>query len=293
MLGEENFMNKLEDKVNQILKRSKVCGIGSDEVILAKNLVLNKLKEPELFICEGLWAAEKLIEKNIEIKLVLFNGEKLNQETEENLQKLLKLSEKSASFCQISEKSCKKISDRDGFDDYFIVAKKQPLSLENLNKILENKGALGIVMDGLEQPGNVGAILRSFDAAGGNFAIIVNKKAKLNNSRLVRASLGASFMLPVVETGISEAQAWLENNKFKCIVTDLSAKKSFKEADYSGKIAIIVGNEHTGISSSWKKLKNAERVIIPMFGSCESLNVGFAATLVAYEAGLQKFNKEK
>ena len=148
-------------------------------------------------------------------------------------------------------------------------------------------------MDGLEQPGNIGAILRSFDCAGGNFAIVTNKQARLSNSRLVRASLGASFMMPVVEAEIDEVQNWLQQNNFKCVVTDLQAKKSYREADYKGRVAIIAGNEHTGISDSWRHLKNSESIIIPMLGTCESLNVGFASTLVAYEAGLQKFECKK
>ena len=159
-------------------------------------------------------------------------------------------------------------------------------------KFLLNPNVLAIIMDGLEQPGNVGAILRSFDCAGGTFAILVNRKAKLNNSRLVRSSLGASFMLPVFEANIDETQKWLEKNNFKNIITDLQGKKSYRNADYSGRIAIVAGNEHTGISDSWRHQKNSESVIIPMLGSCESLNVGFASTLVSYEAGLQKFDKK-
>ena len=152
---------------------------------------------------------------------------------------------------------------------------------------------LAIIMDGLEQPGNIGAILRSFDCAGGDFAIVTNKQARLNNSRLVRASLGASFMLPVLEAEIEDTQKWLEKNNFKCVVTDLQAQKSYRDIDYSGRIAIIAGNEHTGISDSWRKLSCSESIIIPMLGSCESLNVGFASTLVSYEAGLQKFGNKK
>ena len=156
-----------------------------------------------------------------------------------------------------------------------------------------NNNVLAVVMDGLEQPGNIGAILRSFDCAGGDFGIITNKQARLTNSRLVRSSLGASFMLPVLEAEIEDVQKWLENNNFKCVVTDLQGKKSYRDIDYSGRIAIIAGNEHTGISDSWRHLKRSESIIIPMLGSCESLNVGFASTLVSYEAGLQKFGNKK
>ena len=100
-------------------------------------------------------------------------------------------------------------------------------------------------------------------------------------------------MIPSVEADIFETQSWLEKHNFKCVVTDLQAKKSYREIDYSGRIAIIAGNEHTGISASWRKLSCSESIIIPMLGSCESLNVGFASTLVAYEAGLQKFGNSK
>ena len=194
----------------------------------------------------------------------------------------------------ISEKACKKISDRDGYDEFFIVAKMQTYTLADIEKLIANNhNVLAIVMDGLEQPGNIGAILRSFDSAGGDFAIVTNKQARLSNSRLVRSSLGASFMLPVLEAEIGEVQNWLEANGFKCVVTDLQAKQSYREIDYSGRIAIISGNEHTGISDSWRKLPHSQSIIIPMLGSVESLNVGFASTLVSYEAGLQKFGNSK
>lgn len=279
---------------NQIISRSSICGISSNEVSLAKDLVNNKCKDKALFICEGLWATEKLIEKNIEVVAFFYNSEKLENEKYniEELQKIAKMSQFSAKTYAISTKSCKKISDRDGFDQEFVIAKVPQYTLADLEKIIKGKSSvLAMIMDGLEQPGNIGAILRSFDCAGGNFAIVTNKQARISNSRLVRSSLGASFMMPVVEADIDQVQNWLEKNNFKCVVTDLTAKKSYREIDYSGRIAIVAGNEHTGISASWRTLKNSQSIIIPMLGSCESLNVGFASTLVAYEAGLQKHEK--
>ena len=286
----------MTDLKQQIKLHSTICGISSDEINFAKSLVNNKCKEKDLFICEGLWAVEKLIERNIVVTHFFFNQEKIdsNTETTENLKKIAKMVKYSQKSYSISAKSCKKISDRDGFDEYFIIAKMPIFSLSSFEKMIENNNnVLAIVMDGLEQPGNIGAILRSFDCAGGDFAIVTNKQAKLTNSRLVRASLGASFIIPALETNIETAQEWLVKNNFRCIVTDLQSKKSFKDVNYSGRVAIIAGNEHTGISPSWRNVKNAESIIIPMLGSCESLNVGFASTLVAYEAGLQKFGNSK
>lgn len=286
-------MNNL---IQSIKLNSKIAGISSDEVALAKSLVENKCKDRHLFVCEGLWAVDKLIEKHIKVTHFFYNGDKLDaqKEDEKNLEKIAKMAKYSKNTYAISEKACKKISDRDGYDEYFIVAEAIIYTFADLEKLIAGKdNILAIVMDGLEQPGNIGAILRSFDCAGGDFAIVTNKQAKLGHSRLVRSSLGASFMLPVLEAEIGETQDWLEANGFKCVVTDLQAKQSYRDIDYSGRIAIISGNEHTGISDSWRKLPHAQSIIIPMLGSVESLNVGFASTLVSYEAGLQKFGNHK
>ena len=280
----------------KILLKSFNCGISSQEVANVKLLVDNKAKNSNKFVCEGLWAVDKLIEKNIRVTEFFFNVDKINSEKIKttDIDKISKMIDYASKSYSISEKACKKISDRDGYDEFFIVAEQQTFTLKDIEEKIKNKdNILAIVMDGLEQPGNIGAILRSFDCAGGDFAIVTNKQARLTNSRLVRSSLGASFMMPVLEANIEEVQEWLEVNNFKCIVTDLQGKKSYKEIDYSGRIAIIAGNEHTGISDSWRHLPHSQSIIIPMLGSCESLNVGFASTLVSYEAGLQKFGNKK
>ena len=289
-------MIDINKQISAIREKSVVAGISSDEVANVKSLVENKCKDKTLFVCEGLWAVDKLIEKNFEVLQFFYNADKLISDTlpEKDIEKIANMALYAKKTFAISEKSCKKISDREGYDEYFIVAKLKNYTLKDIEGMFKGKNnVLAIVMDGLEQPGNIGAILRSFDCAGGDFAIVVNKQARLSNSRLVRSSLGASFMLPILEAEIGEVQDWLAKNNFKCVVTDLQAKKSYREIDYSGRIAIVAGNEHTGISASWRKLKNSESIIIPMLGSCESLNVGFASTLVAYEAGLQKFGNKK
>ncbi len=122
------------------------------------------------------------------------------------------------------------------------------------------------------------------DAAGGDFAVITNKRVKLTHSRLIRSSLGAAFMKPMITSEMCELTKWLNDNNFKIVLTDLSATKAYFDVDYSGRIAIVAGNEHMGISPEWRNVKGVIPVIIPMLGSVESLNVGFASTLVAYEA---------
>ena len=282
------------ETISYIKNKSIVAGISSEDVNFVKSLVDNKCRDKDIFVCEGLWANDKLIEKDFEVLMFVYNSELLESGKikENDLEKIYKMTNYAKKVCAVSNKACEKISDRDGKDDFFVVEKLKKYSLEDLEKLIKGKeSVLAIVMDGLEQPGNIGAILRSFDSAGGDFAIVTNKQARLSHSRLVRSSLGASFMLPSIEEDIDKVQSWLVKNNFKCVVTDLQAKKSYRDVDYSGRIAVIAGNEHTGISDSWRKVKGSESIIIPMLGSVESLNVGFASTLVCYEAGLQKLEK--
>ncbi len=266
-------------------------GAAAPCVKLARALFTNKKIPPDtyegdtsnFFICEGLWAAHKLIAGKIRIPMFFYCPDYIKKD--EELAAVKALIEAAEESFIISDKVCSKISDRDGADGFFIVAELPSYSLDDI-KLEDNMTA--IVLDGQEQPGNIGAILRSLDGAGGQFAICTNRRVKMTHSRLIRSSLGAAFTLPVPVAPIDDVIKWLTDNNFKIIVTDLTATKDYYEADYSGRVAIVAGNEFLGISPVWRTLPNADPVIIPMLGSCESLNVGFASTLVAYESSLRQ-----
>lgn len=271
-----------------LFEKCTVCGIASEEVRFAKDLLANKTTaDSRAFICEGLWAAEKLIQNQIPVSHFFISSDALTagKIPERELAQAAAMLQYAKASYAISEKACRKISDRDGADFCFIIAH---LEKKTFASIPLQENMLLMILDGQEQPGNIGAILRSLDCAGGCGAILTNRRVKPTNSRLIRSSLGAAFLLPVVDASMEETGAWLIQNGFKAVLTDLSAVKSYRDADYSGRIAVVAGNEHTGISPYWRTLPIAEPVIIPMLGSCESLNVGFAATLVAYEAGMRQ-----
>lgn len=262
-------------------------GIAAPEVKIARDLLSGR-KLPgceDLFVCEGLWAAEKLMSQKLAVKYFFFCPEMIKTSEEQALtEKMCEYA--SAAFC-ISGKACGKISDRDGADGFFIVAQMPVYRLEDLEPRLTDNMVI-MILDGQEQPGNIGAILRSLDCAGGAFAVMTNRRVRLTHPRLIRASLGAAFMLPVAEAPMDKLTDWLAGHGFRAVLTDLTATHSYRELDYKGRIAIVAGNEFKGISPRWRELDIAEPVIIPMLGSCESLNVGFASTLVAYEAGLRQ-----
>ena len=278
--------------MGDIFKNLTAVGAASPQVKLANRLATSK-KLPEeyagdaeadrLFICEGDWAAEMLLKNNIKIRMFLVCPER--KEAHENAEKLAGVMRAAQESYAISDKVCSKISDRDGADYCFIIAVLPKMTLEDI-KLGDNM--TGVVLDGQEQPGNIGAILRTVDACGGDFAIYVNRRCKMTHPRLIRSSLGAAFTVPFVEADEDELFAWLEKNAFKAVVTDLTATKNYIDEDYSGRIAIVCGNEYKGISPVWREKAFSSTVIIPMLGSVESLNVGFAATLVCYESALRQ-----
>lgn len=274
-------MTELEARLPQI----PVLGISSPEIKTVRDLLQNKKTEngEKLFVCEGLWAAKKLIARKIRVTQFLFCPEKIR--TAEEWDECRMLLDYAESGYRISAKACAKISERDGADACFITAQMPEYKLSDLPL---KESMVIMILDGQEQPGNIGAILRSLDCAGGSFAIMTNPRVKITHPRLIRASLGAAFMLPVAEAPLPQLFKWLAENQFRAVLTDLTAVKSYRDIDYSGRVAIVAGNEFKGISPVWREQPFSVPVIIPMLGSCESLNVGFASTLVAYEAGLRQ-----
>lgn len=264
-------------------KNSHIENIGLNHIEVKKaiNLIGNKkIDTDEDFIIEGCWAYEKLMQSGIEIETLLFCPEFITEEKEYKLvSKLVDVAENSY---EISGKVCKRISDRDKPEGCFFICKLPKYSLSSI-KIRGNN--IVVILDGLEKPGNIGTIIRSADAAGGDAVIICNSKVRLTHYRLIKASMGSSLTLPIIEAEMEELITWLRKNGFRILLTDLKATQSCYETDYNGRIAIVAGNEIRGISEVWQG-QECERIIIPMFGSADSLNVGFAATLVAYEAAL-------
>lgn len=140
-----------------------------------------------------------------------------------------------------------------------------------------------LVLDGLQIPGNVGTIIRCADGAGADGVIITNKRQRLGHPKLLRASMGSLFGFPVIESEASEAITWLKRHHFKIVTTQSNAALSYRNASYQGRVAVVMGNEHSGISQQWYDAQDMS-VAIPMSGrGADSLNVGNAAVLMLYE----------
>lgn len=277
----ENWGDKMHldiEKLHREFSNLKLAQNKEPSIKIINDLIKNKRVEDEdLFVIEGLWAYEKIIKSNIRIRNFLFCPEFIK--SKDMLDIALHIVSASDDSCLISSNMCSRLSSRDSGEGFFMLCSFPQYKLEDI-KLRENN--LLVILDGLEKPGNIGTIIRSVDGAGGDGVVICSKVRKTNH-KLIKSSMGSSFMLPVINCEIEEIVTWLKNNGFKIIVTDLKASKSHYNADYKGRVAIVAGNEIHGISGLWSE-QECERVIIPMFGGADSLNVGVAAALVVYEA---------
>lgn len=162
-----------------------------------------------------------------------------------------------------------------------------PAVATDLAHIRVRPAALVLVCESVEKPGNLGAILRTADAAGMDAVIAAGPVTDWGNPNLVRASKGALFTVPVAEGSAPEVLAWLRRHGITVVATTPDSQRPFTTVDMTGATAIVVGAEQEGLSDTW--LTGAdERVHIPMLGSVDSLNVATSAAIVAYEALRQR-----
>jgi RNA methyltransferase, TrmH family len=147
--------------------------------------------------------------------------------------------------------------------------------------------AIVAVLEGVEKPGNVGAVLRSADAAGVSAVVVADGRTDLYNPNAIRASLGTIFTLPVCEATSGDVLAWLREHKFAIVAARVDGSVPYTEIDYRGATAIVLGSEATGLSSAWTG-SDIQAVRLPMLGVADSLNVSVTAAVLFYEALRQK-----
>ncbi|MDO9542207.1 MAG: RNA methyltransferase [Kiritimatiellia bacterium] len=144
-----------------------------------------------------------------------------------------------------------------------------------------------VIAEAIEKPGNLGTMLRSADAAGADAVIVCDRCTDINNPNVVRASIGAIFTVPVVETSSAEAIKWLHEKKIKILAASPHAALEYTQADLRRGTALVVGEEKQGLSELWIKTADLQ-VRIPMRGRIDSLNVAAATTVLLFEAARQR-----
>lgn len=189
-----------------------------------------------------------------------------------------------AEIIRVSKPVFEKISYRDGPDGWLAIVPPVP---DRLDQLRLSASPLVLVCAGLEKPGNLGAILRTADAAGLDAVIAADPVTDWANPNVVRASKGTVFSVPVASASTPDTLAWISDHGLQIVAATPAAKQLVTGADLTGPTVIAVGAEQAGLSDEW--LRRADvRVRIPMFGLADSLNVSTSAAIIAYEAVRQR-----
>jgi len=150
-----------------------------------------------------------------------------------------------------------------------------------------NKNPLVAVIEGIEKPGNVGAVLRSADAVGVDLVVVADGRTDLFNPGTIRASLGTIFSVPVCEATTADVLAWLRRHRLTILAARVDGSMEYTEVDYRRGVAIALGSEATGLSDAWLA-DDVRAVRLPMLGVADSLNISAAAAVLFYEALRQR-----
>ena len=170
-------------------------------------------------------------------------------------------------------------------DGVLAVAKAEEQNLDSLK--FGESPPLIVILDQVEKPGNVGAVIRTADGAGASAVIVTDATGDLFNPNLIRASLGTVFRMPVVSCSATEAIEWLERDGIAAVVTRVGAKSNYASVDLAKPVAIVVGSEALGVGPAWHD-DRFTAIGLPMNGFADSLNVSASAAIVMYEAVRQR-----
>jgi TrmH family RNA methyltransferase len=160
------------------------------------------------------------------------------------------------------------------------------VSLDRLADALP-RDPLVVVLEGVEKPGNLGAVLRSADAAGADAVVVADPRTDMFNPNAIRASLGTVFAVPVAAGSSDAVRAWLESAGIPMFAARVGAAIAYTEADLRGPAALVLGSEADGLTDAWTG-PGVTAVSLPMRGLADSLNVSITAAILLYEARRQR-----
>jgi len=185
---------------------------------------------------------------------------------------------------EVTEQVFRKIAYREGSDGILALMKPKSHTLSDL-QLKENPFI--IILEAVEKPGNLGAILRTADAAQVDAVIICDPLTDVYNTNVIRSSVGCIFTVPTAVCTSDEALKWLKKNNIKLFAAELEASQWYHETDYTNPVAVVMGTEADGLTEFW--LHNADaRIKIPMRGKIDSLNVSVSTAVITFEAMRQR-----
>lgn len=238
--------------------------------------------ESGLFLIEGYREVRRAVDNGISLPSLFYSPSLFQGSNETAL--LTDARVGGASLIECSDHVFRKMAYRDRPEGLLAMGEQHRWRLEEVEL---SAAPLLVVAEGIEKPGNLGSIFRSADAAGADAVLVPDPVTDPFNPNTVRASIGTLFTVPVVCLDSSAALSWLQERRIRIVAASPMATRTFTEIDLSGPVAVVVGSEQLGLSSTWLNVAD-ETVRIPMFGQADSLNVANATTLFLYEAVRQR-----
>ena len=243
-------------------------------------------KRKGLFVVEGRRELQHCIEAGFEPHTLFICRDIL---TEKELDRILGAIEENFTgmtcpIIEIPQHLYDKVAYRGGTEGIIAELKCKEMSLESLKL---KKNPLVVVLESVEKPGNLGAVLRSADASGVDAVIVCDPLTDMYNPNLIRSSIGAIFTVPVATATSEETIKWLKDNGIKIYTAQLQDSEWYYDTDMKGGTAIVMGTEATGLTDIWRKAADAH-IKIPMLGRLDSLNVSVSAAILMFEAVRQR-----
>lgn len=236
-----------------------------------------------LFVVEGRRELAHCLEAGYKVIecFILENLERL-----ENLE-ILETLENLSPLIPVSPQVYEKMAYRGSTEGVIAVVREKQLSLDDLRL---SSNPLVIVLERVEKPGNLGAVLRSADAAKADAVIICDPLTDLYNPNLIRSSIGAVFSVPCVACSSEACIAFLKARGIQILTAQLQDSSLYYDTDMRRGTAIVMGTESTGLTDQWRQAADAH-IRIPMLGQLDSLNVSVSAAILLFEAVRQRQSK--
>ena len=265
------------------MKRNNMITSSSNKLI--KDIkCLHKKKgrwNEKCFFIEGTRSIDQCMSSDGKIKYVVYSSELLG---EDGLMLLKHIENQDYSTYQVTEKIFKEISDTDSPQGILAVVEFNEYILEESLK----EDNFFIVLDRVQDPGNLGTIIRTADAFGANGVIVTSGCVDVYNPKTIRSTMGSIFQIPIIHIGnISEAIDSLKDKGISVISSSLETDKYLYDIDLKSDCALVIGNEGKGISE--EVIKSSDQLVkIPMSGDAESLNAAIASGVLMYEVLRQR-----
>lgn len=255
------------------------------EILLLQEKHSAREKEKR-FVVEGLREVVECVNNGFKIISVFYCPSIIDEHL---LAPIISYTEKSI-FFEITDSLYNRIAYRGSTEGIIALVESKTISIESLE--LTKDEPFIIVAEGIEKPGNIGAILRTADACGADAILLCDCMTDLYNPNLIRASLGGVFSQKIVCCSSKSAIKWLKEKKIAIYTAQLQDSSLYYDVDMKRACAIVVGNEANGLTQQWRDASD-KKILIPMMGRLDSLNVSVSTAILSYEALRQRHQKSK